>query len=182
MLTRGEGLTLILLYGLALTVVVFLTRGKERSVDDFLLVKRQLGVFRGAFSIAAAWIWAPAVFICSLKAFTQGLPGIFWFTAPNILCFFTFTPLALRLRRVFPDGYTWPDFIHYRFNGNKPAEITSLLVYFGYQLGAIIINCVAGGTLLHILTGVDIRVTIILMSLTALAYSLISGLRAQRHD
>ncbi|HTW79074.1 MAG TPA: hypothetical protein VME23_05930 [Terracidiphilus sp.] len=178
MLTPSEGLTLILLYGLTLTAIVFLTRGKDRSADDFLLVKRQLGVFRGAFSIAAAWIWAPAVFICSLKSFTQGLPGIFWFTAPNILCFFTFTPLALRVRRLCPRGYTWPDFVWYRFGGDKAAQLTSLLVYFGYQLGAIVINCVAGGTLLHVLTGIDIRVTIVAMSLTALVYSLISGLRA----
>jgi len=56
--------------------------------------------------------------------------------------------------------------------------MTSLFVYFGYQLGAIVINCVAGGTLLHILTGVDIRITIVVMSTTALVYSLVSGLRA----
>jgi Na+/proline symporter len=178
MLTQGEGLALIIGYGLILTAVVFFTRGHDRSIEEFLVVKRRLGVFRGAFSIAAAWIWAPAVFVCSLKSYTQGLPGIFWFTAPNILCFFTFAPLAIRLRKIFPHGYTWPDFIHYRFQGNLGAQITSLLVYFGYQLGAIIINCVAGGTLLHILTGVDIHLTIVLMSLTALVYSLISGLRA----
>ncbi len=178
MLSPAEGLLLITSYALVLSLIVFLTKGRERSSDDFLLVKRQLGVFRGALSIAAAWIWAPAVFICSLKSFSQGLPGIFWFTVPNILCFFTFTPLAVRLRRLFPRGYTWPDYIWLRFGGNKTAHLVSLCVYFGYQMGAIIINCLAGGALLHLLTGIELWLAIIAMASAALGYSLISGFRA----
>ena len=177
-LTPLEGFGLIVMYGVIMGILVYVTRAKRASAEDFLVVNRQLGIFRGSFSIAAAWIWAPAVFICSLKSFTQGLPGIFWFTVPNILCFFTFTPLALRLRRLFPQGYTWPDYIWLRFGGDKRVHIVSLAVYFGYQMGAIIINCLAGGTLLSLLTGIDIRIAIVVVAAIALKYTLISGFRA----
>jgi Na+/proline symporter len=56
--------------------------------------------------------------------------------------------------------------------------LVSLFVYFGYQMGAIIINCLAGGTLLNLLTGLDLHLSIAAMAVTALTYSLISGFRA----
>ncbi|MDP8208615.1 MAG: hypothetical protein P9L92_18275 [Candidatus Electryonea clarkiae] len=181
MLTTTQGIVLLLGYGLAMVIIVFLARHlgrSERTVDDFLVMGRRLSTIPGSLSIAVSWIWAPAVFICSLQSYTQGLPGIFWFTIPNIICFFTFAPLAIRARKIFPSGYTLPDFQFARFNGDPKVHIASLLVYFGYQLGAIIINCLAGGTLLHMLTGMPFFVSVLLMTLTALTYSLISGLRA----
>jgi Na+/proline symporter len=178
MLTPYEGFWLAIGYAIAMTIIVVIARAKHRDAEDFLVVNRQLGLFRGAFSIAAAWIWAPAIFICSLKSFTQGLPGIFWFTFPNILCFFTFTPLALRLRKLLPNGYTLPDFVWARYDGDRRAHLAFLVVYLGYQLGAIIINTLAGGTLLHILTGLNFQIAVLLISATSLTYSLISGLRA----
>lgn len=178
LLTPTQGFLLIVSYVAVLTATVaFSHRGKQLS-DDFLVYKRELGTFRGALSIAAAWIWAPAIFVCSLKSYTQGVPGIFWFTFPNVLCFFTFTPLAVRLRRLCPEGYTWPDFVWHRFKGDRRVHIASLLVYVGYDLSAITSNCLAGGTLLHLLTGLPFASAVLLMSLGALTYALISGLRA----
>ena len=113
-----------------------------------------------------------------MQAFTKGLPGIFWFTAPNIICFFVFTPLAIRLRKLLPFGYTLPEFIYRRFDGNKAAHLAFLIVFFGYQLGAIVINTLAGGKLLNIISGINIHFAIIAMAVIALSYTLLSGLRA----
>jgi Na+/proline symporter len=178
LLSANEGLLLLGCYQVLLLLTVFFAHRGRKTSDEFLVYKRELGTFRGALSIAAAWIWAPAVFVCSLKSYTQGIAGIFWFTLPNVLCFFTFTPLAIRLRKICPNGYTWPDFVWHRYQGNKRVHIVSLLVYLGFDLGAITSNCLAGGTLLNILTGADFRLAVILMSGGALTYSMISGLRA----
>lgn len=178
MISWQSAIGLTFAYILSMLAVAWFSRLRIASASDFLVMNRQLGTFRGAFSIAASWIWAPAVFICSQKSFEQGLPGIFWFTIPNILCFFVFVPVALRVRYLLPYGYSMPDYIYYRFNENKLVHISSLTVYFGYQLGAIIINSLAGGTLLHALTGMSIGVSIVTMTFAAVSYSLISGLRA----
>jgi Na+/proline symporter len=170
------GLTAV--YVLFMLVVTIWTRPAHDTTADFFVMNRRLGTFRGALSIAASWIWAPAVFICSQKAYEQGLPGIFWFTFPNILCFFVFVPIALRARKLLPHGYSMPDFLYVRFGENKAVHFSTLIVYLGYQSGAIVINALAGGTLLHILTGIPVELCIILMSVTALSYSAISGLRA----
>jgi len=158
--------------------IVFFTKKKNQTAGEFFIMNRQLGVFRGAFSIAASWIWAPAVFICSQKSYQQGLPGIFWFTFPNILCFFTFVPLALRARKLLPHGYSMPDYLFARYEGHTGVHKSALIVYFGYQMGAIVINALAGGMLVHTLTGLPVNGCIIFMSCAALSYSLIGGLRA----
>lgn len=86
--------------------------------------------------------------------------------------------MAVRLRKLMPEGYTLPEFILKRYNNNKRTHLAFLVIFFGYQLGAIIINALAGGLLLHILTGMNFSLAVISLSLIALIYSLISGLEA----
>lgn len=176
-----SSLDVYLLFGsfaLIMIGLVWFKTHQERHAEGFLVADRNVGPWQGAFSIAVSWVWAPAVFICALQAYTKGLAGIFWFTAPNILCFFVFAAIAIRLRKLMPEGYTLPEFIWQRFKGNKPLHITFLVIAFGYQIGAIIINAVAGGTLLHLASGIDIQMAMGGMILVALAYSLLSGLKA----
>jgi len=178
LISPTEIICLILVYGIVLISVVWFLTQTEGHAEGFLAANRNVGVVRGALSLAVSWVWAPAIFISSMQAFTKGIPGIFWFTAPNILCFFIFTPVAIRLRKLAPFGYTLPQFIHRRFNGNKAVHIAFLVVFFGYQLGAIIINTLAGGTLLNTISGINIHFAIIAMAVIALSYTLLSGLRA----
>ena len=177
-LSSLEVYSLFGLFGLIMIGLVWFRTHREKHVDSFLVADRNVSTWHGAFSIAVSWVWAPAVFICSLQAYTKGLPGIFWFTAPNILCFFVFAAVATRLRKLMPDGYTLPEFIWQRFEGSKPVHLSFLIIAFGYQLGAIIINAVAGGTLLHLASGIDIQIAMGGMILVALAYSLLGGLKA----
>ncbi|MDE2029433.1 MAG: hypothetical protein KGI97_02600 [Alphaproteobacteria bacterium] len=165
-------------YVTAMILVSLNARRKRQGAEDFLVMGRKLGTFGGAFSIAASWIWAPAIFISSQKAYEQGLPGIFWFTLPNILCFFTFVPLALKARERMPQGYSIPDFLFVRFGGDRRIHLVSLAVYLGYQLGAAVINALAGGLLLHTLTGLPVTGCILLIAGAAYSYSVIGGLRA----
>lgn len=144
-LSTSEIYALLGLFGLAMIILVWLKTHQERHTDGFLIADRNVGIWQGAFSIAVSWVWAPAVFICSLQAYTKGLPGIFWFTVPNIFCFFVFALVAVRLRKLMPKGYTLPEFIWERFGGSKAVHLAFLIIAFGYQLGAIIINAVAGG-------------------------------------
>jgi len=177
MLDFSTGIILFLAYAIFIVLLVWSTKKSKESSEDFLVMSRSMGVFRGSLSMAVSWIWAPAVFICSLQAFNQGLPGIFWFTLPNILTFFVFAPFAVKLRNTYPDGYTISEAFRLKFK-NSLAHKASLLVTFGYQLGAIVINCVAGATLINLLSGIPYFAGVLMMGGLSLGYSLISGLRA----
>ena len=174
------GALLLLLFGVAMIGAVVLLTGAGRramTMSGFLVADREVGVTRGAFSAAVTFIWAPAVFVCSLKSFTQGVPGIFWFMLPNILCFVIFGWVASRVRRQHPNGFTLTEYIADRL-GNRAAHLSVLSIFLLWMLTAITINGVAGGTMLSAVSGLDFRVAVIGLAALALVYSLISGMRA----
>lgn len=56
------GIIVIAVYtALMLGVTVFFSR-KSKNADDFHVANRNLGTWQSAMSIAATWIWAPALF------------------------------------------------------------------------------------------------------------------------
>ena len=168
-----------MIFGLSMIAIVyFLTRKQFHSKDAFLVARREVGWFRGALSIAVSWIWAPAVFIASMQSYTQGIAGAFWFIVPNIVCFFIFAPLAIRLRNFLPEGYTLPEFVLKRYNNDKKVHLAFLVLFFGYQLGAIIINTLASGILLNALTGINFYFTVLAVMVLVLIYALMSGMEA----
>lgn len=178
LLTITEGLIIAAIFAVSMFALVLLKTRTERSLEGFLVADRTVPMWQAACSIAVSWVWAPAIFVCSQQAFTLGLPGIFWFTVPNILCFFVFAPLAKRLRQLAPQGYTVPEFIASRFPGNTAVHRAFLAGYGLNMVGAIVANAYAGGALLYELTGLEVHVAIVTVSLIALSYSLISGLKA----
>ena len=94
-LTPFEGLAILGIFAVVMFAVAWAKMGRDVQRDTFLVANRDVSLVSGSFSIAASWIWAPAVFICSMQAYDKGLPGIFWFTAPNILCFFLSIPTII---------------------------------------------------------------------------------------
>ena len=70
---------------------------KAVTAGDFHTADRQLGLWQSAMSIAATWIWAPALFTSAEKAYSSGIPGLFWFLVPNVLCLLFFIPFAILL-------------------------------------------------------------------------------------
>ncbi len=154
-----------------------LTRQRKETLTGFLVADREVGLIRGALSSAATFIWVPAVFVCSLQAFKNGVPGIFWFMFPNILCFIIFAQVAKKVRTIHPNGFTLTELIHDRMQ-NKAAHIALLTTFILWLLTAVAINGVAGGAMLSMLSGLDFHVALFGLSGTALVYSLISGMRA----
>ncbi len=61
-----SGYTILLLFRM---LMMGITRAAGRlsvmGAESFLVADRKVGTVRGAFSIAASWIWAPALFISS---------------------------------------------------------------------------------------------------------------------
>lgn len=100
------GLIVLLLYAALMLGVTLLLSRKSKTAQSFHVADRRLGLFPSAMSIAATWIWAPALFTSAEKAYTQGWPGLFWFLAPNVLCLLVFVPFAQRIRSQMPEGVT----------------------------------------------------------------------------
>jgi Na+/proline symporter len=178
-ISQSSGYLLLAIYGVAMVLITwFFARWKKhKSIQGFLVAERNIKWWLGATSIAASWIWAPALFVSVQMAFEKGLPGIFWFTFPNIIALMLFIFLAPKIREKLPMGYTLPQWIKYRLQSEKVHKIY-LFPYFFYQLMAVTVQLFAGGSLVSLLTGIPLINAMIIMSIIVLAYSLISGLES----
>ena len=179
-LSESQGYLLIIIFGLLMVLTTYLvSRNKSwrHTGTGFLVAGREVPWVVGSFSIAASWIWAPALFVSVQKAYELGLPGIFWFTAPNILALVLFAFLAPKIRSKIPGGYTLPDWIRYRLDDSKLHKVY-LIPYIWYQIMAICVQIFVGGMMLNFITGIPLNIIMFLLLIIGLSYSLISGLRA----
>lgn len=157
-LTQGQAILFLLIYGVLMIVVTLYVNFKHsnrqnaaENMPEFLLASRSIGIIPGAMSIAASWIWAPALFLSSQKAFDQGLPGAFWFIFPNLLALMVFAPFALRVRKLLPQGFTLPQFIRER-HGESVHKLY-MFQFVVLQLCSFAVQILAGGMLIHELSG-----------------------------
>jgi urea-proton symporter len=179
-LSETQGYLIIFLFGavtLLLTMIFSHNKIWTKTQVGFLKAGTRVPWHLGSLSIAASWIWAPALFVSVQKAYELGLPGIFWFTFPNILALLIFIWIGPKIRQKIPGGYTLPDWIRYRFDDKRIHKIY-LYIYFWYQVMAVTVQVFVGGLLLSYLTGISLNLVMLLLSVVVLSYALISGLRA----
>src|SRR3989344_1567500 len=179
LLSKSSAYIIFFLYGIFMVIITYLfARWKKyKTIQGFLVAERNVKWWLGATSIAASWIWAPALFVSVQMAYEKGLPGIFWFTLPNIIALALFMFLAPKIREKLPNGYTLPQWIRYKLKSEKVHKMY-LFPYFFYQLMAVTIQLFAGGGLLYLLTGIPLITAMIIMALIVLIYSFISGLES----
>jgi len=173
-----DGWLVLAVFGLAMLLITwFFTRHERLSTEDFLMAGRNVPWWMGAASIAASWIWAPALFLSSQMAYQLGLPGIFWFTAPNIVAVAIFILLAPKIRAQFQQGHTFAEFIGQKLGDQRLRKV----YFFGqsfYQLMAVSVQLFAGGNLVQLLTGIPLLPAMLALAAIVLAYSWLSGLRS----
>ncbi len=176
-LSANTGVAILIIYGIAMFFLsLWVVRGRRQTKAEFLLASRSVGIIPGAMSIAASWIWAPALFVSSSKTYQQGLAGLFWYLAPNVATLMIFGPFAAKLRTRLPDGYTLPQ--HMRNEYGSGVHVLYLIQFFGLQICCFAVEIFAGATLMHLITGLSfVSVALSLIGIV-LAYAVMGGLRA----
>ena len=171
--------TLIVLAGytaiMLLSTTIFTKR--EYNIEKFCVGSRNTGWLVSALSIAATWIWAPALFTSTENAYTKGFAGLFWFLVPNVLCLILFIPFAKRIREEMPEGITLSGYMYKKYD-SKPVRNMYL-----FQLGALSalstgVQLLAGSRILSMLSGVPFAVMTVIMAVIAYSYSQFSGIKA----
>ena len=149
----------------------------SRKKSDFHVADRNVGTIISALSIAATWIWAPALFTSAEKAYTNGVVGLFWFLVPNVLCLLLFIPFAKKIRNQMPNGITLSGYMKERYNSKKVNGI------YLFQLGSLsvlstAVQLLAGSKILNLITGIPMWLLTIILTIVAYSYSQISGIKA----
>ena len=165
-------LAIYFIFIIAMTVFV----SKPQTKDDYLAGSRNIGTIQMALSVSATWIWAPALFVSAEQAYINGYAGLFWFLVPNVLCLLLFIPFAIRIRNRMPQGFTLSELMG-KVYGKRVKQV------YVFQLSALallstIVQLVAGGKIITLMTGIPFWFTSILLGTIALVYSIGKGIKA----
>ena len=175
-LTPQTGYILMISYGLFMFGLSYFYLKGSKTNTNFLVADRKVGFMKSGFSTAATWIWAPALFIASQKAYQQALPGVFWFTFPNILCLCIFAYFAHYLRKKFKNGFTLAQYMNVRHS--RRVQILYIISLSALSIWQFAVQLLAGGAVVTYLTGIDFTIVTIILTAIALSYSFVSGIRA----
>lgn len=172
-----SGIYVLVIYFILMAISTSIFTRKETSVEGFHVSNRRMGAFSSGMSIAATWIWAPSIFVSAERAYSNGLPGLFWFTVPNILCLIIFIPFAKMIRKQMPRGITLSGYMGDKYDSRKVKNI------YLFQLGSLAIfstavNLLAGSKILSSITGLSYPIVTIILSVIAYSYSQFSGIKA----
>jgi len=154
----------------------YCTKNQIISKSKFLLADRKLGFYESSFSIAASWIWAPALFISTQQAYLHGWVGLFWFCVPNFLCLILFALLVNKIVDRFPEGYSLSEFMGETYS----LRVQSLywISLIGLSIGAFATQVVAGAKFLEMTTGLNYTLSTFILVAIPLSYSLYFGLKS----
>ena len=167
----------VLVFGLLTYVISWVSSNKlDTNKEQFLLANRNLGFFESSFSIAATWIWAPALFISAQKSYTNGWLGLFWFVVPNILCLILFSYFAVKIKKLFPTGFTLSEYMSKVYSDR--VQSLYWLTLGGLAVCAFAVQLLAGGKLLASLMQITFFQATLLIAAIPLAYSVTFGLKS----
>lgn len=176
-LSPGQGWALLAIFaGFFIGVTLIYAAGLDLSSKrGFLLASRDIGWVKGGFSIAATWIWAPALFVAAQQGYQHGWVGVFWFTVPNVLTLIVFSWFAVRARAMFPEGFTLSAAAGTRYS--KRVQGAYLIGLIGLAVSSFAVQLLAGAVVVTALTGISFTLVTLALSAIALSYTAYAGLR-----
>lgn len=172
-----NGILVLAVYAVIMMAVTVALSKSGGNPEEFHVGTRKMGVVRSAMSIAATWIWAPALFTSAEKAYVNGAPGLFWFLVPNILCLILFIPFAKLIRKRMPDGITLSGFMGKTYKSESVKRIY-LLQLSVLSVLSTAVQLLAGGKILSGITGIDFWIVTVILAAIAYSYSQFSGISA----
>jgi Na+/proline symporter len=152
----------------------FWGRHSER-LDDYVLAGRRVGLALGTATAMATWVTSNTTMAAPQIALQMGVWGMLGYSL-GAVGLLMFAPLAGRIRRLMPSGYTSGDFVRLRYG--KPAWRIFLLISLCYSLGWLVSMGMAGGVLINALTGIPYHFGMTVILTICVGYTLLGGFRA----
>lgn len=148
---------------------------RARSLDGFMVAGRNVGLALGSATAVATWVTSNTTMLAPQLALELGVWGMLAYSTAS-LGLLLFAPLATRIRRLMPHGYTSAEFVERRY-GRAAWAIFVLLSLF-YAITWLVSMGMAGGLLIEALTGIDYRVGMTVILVVCVAYTVSGGLYA----
>ncbi len=153
---------------------VYLGR-KNKTLTDSMVAGRNVGLALATATAMATWVTSNTTMTAPQLTYQLGIWGMFGYSL-GAIGLILFAPLAVRIRKLLPEGYTSGDFIRYRY-GDLAWRIF-LIISFFYAFGWLISLGMAGGILVNALSGIPYTIGMSVILFTCVLYTLFGGMRA----
>lgn len=147
----------------------------NRNVDDYMLAGRSVGLAMATATAMATWVTSNTTMVAPQLAYQMGIWGMVGYSLGSVGLLF-FAPMAKRIRELMPGGYTSGDFIRLRYG--KATWRAFLVISLIYSTGWLVSLGMAGGILIHALSGIDYWIGMTVILSICVLYTLLGGLRA----
>lgn len=168
-------LLLLLLFGAVWVVFGWWLGRKNKTIDDFMLAGRNVGLALASATAMATWITSNTTLVAPQLTYQMGVWGMIGYSMAA-LGLILFAPMAKRIKALMPNGYTCGDFIRIRYG--RMAWYIFLVISFAYAMGWLVSLGMAGGILLESLSGLPYHIGMSAILFICVAYTLLGGLRA----
>lgn len=148
---------------------------KAKQLDDYMLAGRNVGLALGTATAMATWVTSNTTLVAPQFALQLGIWGMLGYSLGSV-GLMLFAPMVKRIRQLVPHGYTSGDFIRMRY-GTWTWRVF-LVISMCYALGWLISLGMAGGILIHALTGIQYELGMTVILVICVSYTLLGGLRA----
>lgn len=140
-----------------------------------MLAGRNVGMALGTATVMATWVTSNTTMLAPQFVLEMGVWGMLAYSTAAI-GLVLFAPLAQRIRKLMPKGYTSGDFIRLRYG--KAAWILFLFISIFYSLIWLISMGMAGGILMNAVAGIPYALGTTVILAVCVGYTLFGGLYA----
>ena len=171
----STALILLVIFGIVWIFFGWWLGRKNKSLDDFMLAGRNVGLAFAGATAMATWITSNTTLVAPQLTYELGIWGMVGYSLAA-LGLILFAPMAKRIKELMPKGYTCGDFIRVRYG--KTAWLIFLIVSFCYAMAWLVSLGMAGGILLDTLSGLSYHVGMTVILVICVGYTLLGGLKA----
>jgi Na+/proline symporter len=174
-LSPAAGYVLLSIFGVVWIGLGLWWGKRAKTYDGFAVAGRNVGLALASATAVATWITSNTVMLAPQFALQLGIWGAVAYSTASF-GLFAFAPMSGRIRRLMPTGYTAVEFVRRRYGalGSIPFLVISLF----YALTWLVSMAMAGGKLLHILSGIPYEVGMTVVVSVCVLYTLFGGMYA----
>ena len=169
-------LILVLLSSLLFAVIGILYSRKYRGYSNYLTAGRKTGTLSLTSSLVASALGAWILFGPASAATWGGIGSVIGYSLGTAIPMIALIYLGKKIRKTFPSGITFTQFIFHKIGKNLFKSILLLSVFYMFIFLCAEVTAVA--MLVNYISSVPLWITAALVIATTLIYTLYGGLRA----
>jgi Na+/proline symporter len=174
-MTPGTGWTIVIVLGVLWVALGYLWGLKAKNSEGFMLAGRNVGLSLGAATAMATWVTSNTTMVAPLLAYEKGVWGILAYASVSF-GLLLFAPLAARIQKLLPEGFTSGAFFRQRYG--RVGWTVFIIITLVYSITWLVTMATAGGKLLEILGGIQFAEGMTLIMVVCVLYTLFGGLYA----